>query len=115
MPGRARRTGHVCPVCGTVYDDEERAARCAAVRAEPEEIAPGTLVEVRGAAPATGPGLIARSFLLGLDDPRGEAHTRFYRANFLWGRADLRAADLIARGPATEAEWRAAVEVWGAR
>src|SRR6185369_5620177 len=110
---RGARVGHACPVCDSQYDSAERAARCAAIAARPEEIPPRTLVEARGAHSATGPGWVTRSFLIGLDDPRGEAHSRLYRTSFIWGRADLTAADLIVRGPATEAEWRAAVEAHG--
>ena len=99
----------VCSVCGSMYASAEEAARCALVPAPPEEIPPGTLVEAAGAAPETGPGYLTRSFLIGLDDPRGPAHTRFYRVSFLWGRADFRAEELVSHGPATEAEWREAV------
>ena len=70
----------------------------------------GFLVLAREGGPGTGLGWVRKSFLLGLDDPRGQAHLRLYRASFLWGRADLIASDLEPLGPATEAEWRAAVE-----
>ena len=100
----------VCEVCGSVYTDRDRAGACEVFPAEPETIAPGTLVRAREAGPATGLGWVTKSYLLGLDDPRGQAHIRLYRASFLWGRADLRDNELEALGPATEAEWRAAVE-----
>jgi hypothetical protein len=94
-----------------MYDSAERAERCAAAPVEPEEIPPGTIVDVPGQdAAATGPGLVRNSYLLGLDDPRGAAHARIYRASFIWGRADFRAGELVVRGPATEAEWRAEIE-----
>ena len=98
-----------CPVCGSVYESAEEAGRCALAPAPPEAIPPGTLVEAAGAAAETGAGYLTRSFLIGLDDPRGPAHTRLYRVNFLWGRADFRAEELVSHGPATEAEWRDAV------
>jgi hypothetical protein len=100
-----------CLVCGSMYDSSERAAQCAAVAPEPERIAPNTIVEVpEPDAATTGPGLVRRSYLLGLDDPRGPAHARLYRASFLWGSADFRFGDLAVRGPSTEAEWRAEIE-----
>jgi hypothetical protein len=99
-----------CDVCGSVYTDRDRAGACEAFPAEPEEIAPGTLVRAREAGPATGLGWLKRSYLLGLDDPRGQAHIRLYRAAFLWGSADFRVGELEPLGPASEAEWRAAVE-----
>lgn len=104
------RGGHLCPVCGGVYAGAEEADRCAAFAPAPVRLEPGTLVAARGAAGATGPGLVRGSFLLGLGDERGEPHARFYRVAFIWGRADLPAEALEDRGPATEAEWRAAVE-----
>ena len=99
-----------CEVCGSVYSDRDLAGACEVFPAEPETIAPGTLVRAREAGPATGLGRVASSFLLGLEDPRGQAHIRLYRASFLWGRADFRESELESLGPATEAEWRAAVE-----
>lgn len=102
-------TNHACPVCGSIYESQEEAARCAAVPAPPEEIPPGTLVEARDAAPETGAGYLTRSFLVGLDDPRAPVHTRFYRVSFLWGRADFRAEEIVSHGPTTEDEWRQAV------
>jgi hypothetical protein len=94
-----------------MYDSAERAAACAAVAPEPEEIPPGTIVEVsQEHAAATGPGYVRKSYLLGLDDPRGPAHARIYRASFVWGSADFRMGELAVRGPATEAEWRAEIE-----
>ena len=99
-----------CEVCGSVYTDRDLAGRCEVFPAEPETIAPGTLVRAREGGTGTGLGWVRKSFLLGLEDPRGPVHLRLYRASFLWGRADLRAADLEPLGPATEAEWRAAVE-----
>ena len=104
--------GHVCPVCGTVYDAADRAARCASVPPAPEEVPAGTLVEARGAARATGPGLVRGSFLLGLEDPRGATHARLYRTSFIWGRADLGVDEIDVKRPATEAEWREAVETF---
>jgi hypothetical protein len=109
------RGAHACRVCGAIYPREEEARQCEAFAVRPEEIPARTLVEARGAAPETGLGLVTGSFLLGLGDPRGEAHTRLFRVNFIWGRADFRAEDLIPRGPATEAEWRALVEEGGRR
>jgi hypothetical protein len=108
--GAAPPSLHACPACGSVYASEDDARRCGALPVPPEELGPGTLVEAKGAAAETGPGLVGGSYLLGLGDPRGEAHTRLYRVSFIWGRADFRAADLVARGHATEAEWRALVE-----
>jgi hypothetical protein len=99
----------VCEVCESVYTDRDLAGACEVFPAEPETIAPGTLVRARDAGPATGLGWVTKSFLLGLDDPRGQAHIRLYRASFLWGRADLRYYELESLGPATEAEWRAAI------
>ena len=99
-----------CEVCGSVYTERDLAASCELFPAEPETIAPGTLVRAREAGPGTGLGWVTASFLLGLDDPRGQAHIRLYRASFLWGRADFREYELEPLGPATEAEWRAAVE-----
>jgi hypothetical protein len=49
------------------------------------------------------------SYLLGLDDPRGEAHVRIYRASFLWGRADFKVDEFESLGEVSEAEWREAV------
>jgi len=99
-----------CEVCGSVYADRDLAGTCEVFPAEPETIAPGTLVRAREGGAGTGLGWVTKSFLLGLDDPRGQAHLRLYRASFLWGRADFREQDLEPLGPATEAEWRAAVE-----
>jgi len=99
-----------CEVCDSVYDDRDLAGACEVFPAEAETIAPGTLVRAREAGPATGLGRVTGSFLLGLEDPRGPAHIRLYRASFLWGRADFRAPELEPLGPATDAEWRAAVE-----
>lgn len=93
-----------------MYTSRDLATACEAHEVEPETIERGTLVRPRGTGPGTGLGWVRRSFLIGMDDPRGPAHTRFYRANFLWGSADFRAGDLESLGPATEAEWRAAVE-----
>ena len=98
-----------CDVCGSVYVWPDDAARCAAVPAEPEILTSGRMVEARDAAPQTGAGYLTGSFLIGLDDPRGEAHIRFYRVSFLWGRADFRINEIIDHGPATESEWRTAV------
>jgi hypothetical protein len=100
-----------CPLCGSLYASAERAEQCAAVAPEPEKIPPGTIVEVSEEhAAATGPGYVRKSFLLGLDDPRGPVHARIYRASFVWGSADFRMGELAVRGPATEAEWRAEIE-----
>ncbi len=99
-----------CEVCGSVYTDRDLAGACEVFPAEPETIPAGTLVRAKSGGAGTGLGWLTKSFLLGLDDPRGQAHIRLYRANFLWGRADFRADDLEPLGPATEAEWRAAVE-----
>jgi hypothetical protein len=100
-----------CPTCGAMYDSAERAELCAAVAPEPEQIPRGTIVEVSEAhAAATGPGYVRKSFLLGLDDPRGPVHARIYRASFIWGSADFRLGELTVRGPATEAEWSAEIE-----
>jgi hypothetical protein len=96
-----------CSVCGAFYDDPETARACAAAPAEPEEIAVGALVEVTGEQ--CGPGWVVSSFLLGVGDPRGATHERLYRARFLWGQADFHRGQLLDRGPATEAEWRAAL------
>jgi len=102
---------HPCSVCGSIYRTADEASRCERAPVEPERISPGTIVEVSPEdAPATGPGYVRTSYLLGLDDPRGPAHTRMYRASFLWGRADFRFGELSVRGPATEAEWRAEIE-----
>ena len=101
---------YACEVCGTVYSDRDLAGACEVFPAEPETIPPRTLVRARHGGPGTGLGYVTKSFLLGLEDPRGQAHIRLYRANFLWGRADFRAGELEPLGPATEAEWRAAVE-----
>lgn len=90
-PGTA---ASACAVCGSVYPDPADAVRCRAFPAEADELARGTLVRVRAAGAGTGLGWVRGSFLLGLDDPRGAPHTRFYRANFLWGRADFRIGDL---------------------
>src|SRR5689334_9654550 len=106
-------SAHACEVCGSIYTDAEQALACEAVAPDPEVIPPDTLVEVVDGAAETGPGQVTRSFLLGLGDPRGAAHSRFYRARFLWGTADFRAGDLRSLGPATEAEWREAVENMG--
>lgn len=99
-----------CEVCGSVYTDRDLAGACEVFPAEPDAIPAGTLVRAREAGPGTGLGRVTASFLLGLDDPRGQAHIRLYRASFLWGRADFRVHELEPLGPATEAEWRAAVE-----
>jgi hypothetical protein len=99
-----------CEVCGSVYSDRDLAGACEVFPAEPETIPPGTLVRAREGGPGTGLGWVKKSYLLGLEDPRGQAHIRLYRASFLWGSADFRAGDLEPLGPATEAEWRAAVE-----
>ena len=98
-----------CDACGSVYTDRDRAVVCESFPVEPEAIAPGCLVRAVEGGPGTGLGRTSGSFLLGLDDPRGEAHIRLYRASFLWGRADFRASELESLGPATDAEWRAAV------
>ena len=98
-----------CQVCGSVYVWPDDALKCSQFPAEPELLHPGSLVEARDAAPQTGAGFLTSSFLIGLDDPRGDPHTRFYRVSFLWGRADFRVEELIDHGPTTEAEWRAAV------
>ena len=74
-----------------------------------ETLVRGTLVRPVAAGEGTGLGWVTGSFLLGLEDPRGEAHVRFYRASFLWGRADFRAGDLESLGPATQSEWMEAV------
>jgi len=99
-----------CDTCGSVYSDRDRAVVCESIPAEPETIAAGSMVRAREGGAGTGLGRTTGSFLLGLDDSRGEAHIRLYRASFLWGRADFRASELESLGPATEAEWRAAVE-----
>ena len=99
-----------CEVCGSIYTDRDLAGACEVFPAEPDEIPPGTLVRAREGGAGTGLGRVTTSYLLGLEDPRGQAHIRLYRASFLWGRADFRASDLESLGPATEAEWRAAVE-----
>jgi hypothetical protein len=99
----------ICAGCGSVYSAKEVAEPCESTPAEPETLARGTLVRPVAAGEGTGLGWVTGSFLLGLDDPRGEAHVRFYRASFLWGRADFRAADLESLGTVSEAEWREAV------
>src|SRR5512145_2726919 len=99
----------LCVVCGSVYPDQAVADRCASAPAEAESIVRGTLVRPVAAGAGTGLGWVTGSFLLGLDDPRGDAHTRLYRANFLWGRADFRLGELESLGEVTEAAWREAV------
>jgi hypothetical protein len=99
----------ICDVCGSVYPEKEVAERCASVLAEPEALERGMLVRPVAAGDGTGLGWVTGSFLLGLDDPRGGAHVRFYRASFLWGRADFIVGDLEPLGVVTEAEWREAV------
>ena len=99
-----------CEVCGSIYTDRDLAGACEVFPAEADEIPAGTLVCAREGGPGTGLGRVTTSFLLGLEDPRGQAHIRLDRASFLWGRADFRASQLESLGPATEAEWRAAVE-----
>ena len=102
-------SAYICAVCGSVYPAKETADRCASSPTEPEMLEKGTLVRPVAAGEGTGVGWLTGSYLLGLDDPRGEAHTRVYRANFLWGRADFRLGELESLGVVTEAEWREAV------
>lgn len=99
-----------CGVCGAVYPDSAQAQTCESFPVEPETVQPGTMIRVGNASAHAGPGLVSTSFVLGLDDPRGEAHTRYYRASFLWGRADFRLDEFEVVGPATHQEWREAVE-----
>lgn len=99
----------LCAVCGSVYPDQGVAERCEAIVAETEVHVRGTLVRPVDAGEGTGLGWVTGSYLLGLDDPRGDAHVRLYRASFLWGRADFRVGEIESLGVVTEAEWREAV------
>lgn len=105
----SRTSAYICDVCGSVYADAGIAAACAGHEPEAETIATGSLVRPLDAGAGTGLGWVTGSFLLGMGDPRGEAHVRYYRASFLWGRADFLASDLEAIGVVTESEWREAV------
>jgi len=98
-----------CEACGSVYMDRDRALACESIPVEEEAIPAGMLVRAVGAGANTGLGRTTASFLLGLDDPRGQVHIRLYRASFLWGRADFRREELEVLRPATDEEWRAAV------
>lgn len=105
----SRASAFLCDVCGSIYADATEAVRCASTAEESESICRGTLVRPVAAGAGTGLGWVTGSYLLGLDDPRGEAHVRHYRANFLWGRADFRLGELESLGVVSEAEWREAV------
>jgi hypothetical protein len=92
-----------------VYAEQRLVEQCEGAAAEPEALFRGTLVRPVAAGEGTGLGWVTGSFLLGIGDPRGDAHARFYRASFLWGRADFSVDDLESLGVVTEAEWREAV------
>lgn len=102
-------SAYVCDVCGSVYPSAEQKRACVERPADPEVLECGSLVRPIDAGSGTGLGWLTGSYLLGLDDPRGEAHERLYRASFLWGRADFKAADLESLGVVSESEWREAV------
>ena len=105
----SRTSAFVCAVCGSVYPERSLLEQCEATAAEPGVYVRGTLIRPIGAGGGTGLGWLTGSYLLGLDDPRGEVHVRIYRANFLWGRADFKVDEFESLGEVCEAEWREAV------